>query len=61
MWKVDGNKGRLRTEFKNYFDGVIKKASNKVNYLSRVTPFSPVKTSPKIFFTFSLVEICFLT
>ena len=26
-------------KFENYLDGVIKKASNKINALSRVTPF----------------------
>ena len=37
--KFFGIKVDCRLKFENCLDGVIKKASNKINALSRVTPF----------------------
>ena len=37
--KLLGIKVDCGLKFENYLDGVIKKASNKINALSRVTPF----------------------
>ena len=37
--KLLGIKVDCELKFENYLDGVIKKASNKINFLSRVTPF----------------------
>ena len=37
--KLLGIKVDSGLKFENYLDGVIKKASNKINALSRVTPF----------------------
>ena len=37
--KLLGIKVDCRLKFENYLEGVIKKASNKINTLSRVTPF----------------------
>ena len=37
--KLLGIKVNCRLKFENYLDGVIKKASSKINALSRVTPF----------------------
>ena len=37
-------------KFENYLDSVIKKASNKINALSRVTPFMNLSKKKNSFF-----------
>ena len=39
MRKLLGIKADCGLKFENYLSGIIKKASNKINTLSRVTPF----------------------
>ena len=46
--KLFGIKVDCRLKFENCLDGVIKKASNKINALSRVTPFLNLSKSFKV-------------
>ena len=46
-------------KFENYLDGVIKKASNKINALSRVTPFMNFSKKKMLMNSFYKLQFCY--